>query len=211
MNNAFGDSGRAEFEKAAAAGGITILGTEKFEVNDTIMTSQITNIKKLNPDAVIAWAIPPSASSFTTSYRALGLTQPLIHSHGIGNKTFIDLAGKDADGVVFPVGKLLAAEGLPDDDPQKQVLVQYATDFEARFGPRNTFGGHAWDAINIVLDALEKAGPDRAKIRDEIEKTQNFVGISGIFNMSAEDHNGLGLDSMIMVEIKDGQWVPVID
>jgi len=208
MNNAFGDSGKVEFEKAAAKEGIEILVAEKFEQNDTIMTSQLTNIKKADPQAVLAWAIPPSASSFTTSFQQLGLTMPLIHSHGIGNKTFIDLAGEAAEGVVFPAGKLLVAEGLPDDDPQKQVLVEYATDFEAKFGPRNTFGGHAWDALQIVLNAVEKAGPDRAKIRDEIEKTTDFVGISGVFNMSPEDHNGLSLDSMVMVEISEGSWIP---
>ncbi len=209
MNNAFGDSGKVEFEKAAAREGIEIVATEKFEQNDTIMTSQLTNIKKANPQAVLAWAIPPSASSFTTNYKQMGLTMPLIHSHGIGNKTFIELAGDAADGVVFPAGKLLVAEGLPNDDPQKQVLVEYATEFEAKYGPRNTFGGHAWDALQIVLSAVEKAGPDRAKIRDEIERTTNFVGISGVFNMSPEDHNGLGLDSMVMVKISGDQWEPV--
>ncbi len=207
MNNAYGDSGRAEFEKIAAAEGIEIVAKEKFETTDTIMTSQLTNIKKANPQAVIAWAIPPSASSFTSNYRDLGLAMPLIHSHGIGNKKFIELAGDAANGVVFPVGKLLVAEDLPDTDPQKSVLIEYATDFEAKFGPRNTFGGHAWDALNIVMEALKKAGADRAKIRDEIENIQGFVGISGVFNMSPTDHNGLALDSMVMVEIKDGKWV----
>ncbi len=208
MNNAFGDSGRAQFEKAAAQEGITILVKEKFEATDTIMTSQLTNIKKAAPQAVVAWAIPPSASSFTANFRQLGLTMPLIHSHGIGNKKFIELAGDAANGVVFPVGKLLVAEGLPDTDPQKAVLVDYATKFEAnKFGTRNTFGGHAYDAIQIVIDAVKKAGPDKAKIRDEIEKTQNFTGISGVFNMSPTDHNGLSLDSMVMVEIVNGKWV----
>lgn len=207
MNNAYGDSGLKEFEKVAAKGGITILGKEKFAPEDTDMTPQLTNIKKLNPQAVICWAIPPSASSFTANYSQLGLTMPLIHSHGIGNKKFIELAGNAANGVIFPVGKLLVAEGLPDTDPQKAVLTDYAAKFEAQFGPRNTFGGHAWDALKIVLAALEKAGPDRAKIRDEIEKTQNFTGISGVFNMSPTEHNGLTLDSMVMVEISDGKWV----
>lgn len=206
MNNAFGDSGRAQFEIAAAKAGITILGKEKFEATDTMITSQLTNIKKLNPQAVLCWAIPPSASIFTKNYRDLELTMPLIHSHGIGNKKFIELAGDTANGVIFPVGKLLVAETLPDTDPQKVVLVDYAKNFEAKFGARNTFGGHAWDAIKIVVAAIEKAGPDRTKIRDEIEKTQNFNGISGVFNMSPTDHNGLTLDSMVMVEIKDGKW-----
>ncbi|WP_418792121.1 ABC transporter substrate-binding protein [Phosphitispora sp. TUW77] len=209
MNNAYGDSGKVEFEKVAAQEGIQIVAQEKFEANDTIMTSQLTNIKKADPQAVICWAIPPSASSFTTGFEQMGLTMPLIHSHGIGNQTFIKLAGESADGVIFPAGKLLVAENLPDNDPQKQVLVEYAGEYEEKFGPRNTFGGHAWDALQIVLSALEKAGPDKAKIRDKIEKTTDFTGISGVFNMSTEDHNGLDLDSMVMVKISGDKWEPV--
>lgn len=207
VNSKYGDGGRAVFEKAAAEAGITILGQEKFGEKDIDMTAQITNIKRLNPQAVICWAIPPAASIFTKNYSELNVTSPLIHSHGIGNQKFIELAGDTANGVVFPIGKLLVAENLPDTDPQKSVLVDYATKFEAKYGARNTFGGHAWDALKIVLAAIEKAGPDRTKIRDEIEKTQNFTGISGIFNMSSDDHNGLALDSMVMVQIDQGKWV----
>jgi len=207
VNSKYGDGGRAVFEKAAAEAGITILGQEKFGEKDVDMTPQITNIKRLNPQAVICWAIPPAASIFTKNYSELNVTSPLIHSHGIGNQKFIELAGDTANGVVFPIGKLLVAENLPDTDPQKSVLVDYATKFEAKYGARNTFGGHAWDALKIVLAAIEKAGPDRTKIRDEIEKTQNFTGISGIFNMSSDDHNGLALDSMVMVQIDQGKWV----
>ncbi len=207
MNNAYGDSGQQEFTKAAEKAGITILAKEKFGPDDTDMTPQLTKIKKLKPQAVICWAIPPSASIFTKNYRELGLAMPLIHSHGIGNQTFITLAGDAANGVIFPVGKLLVAENLAATDPQKSVLVDYATKFEAKYKARNTFGGHAWDALKIVLAALEKAGPDKAKIRDEIEKTTNFTGISGVFNMSPTDHNGLTLDSMVFVKIENGKWV----
>jgi branched-chain amino acid transport system substrate-binding protein len=210
VNNKFGDGGLTSFEAAAAKEGITIVAKEKFGDKDTDMTPQITNIKKANPQAVLCWAVPPAASIFTKNYSDLGLKMPLLQSHGIGNKKFIELAGNAANGVLFPIGKLLPAETLLDSDPQKAVLIDYATKFEAKYGPklgaRTTFGGHAWDAIKIVLAALEKAGPDRAKLRDEIEKTQNFVGISGIFNMSPTDHNGLTLDSIVMVEIIDGKW-----
>ncbi|HWI54317.1 MAG TPA: ABC transporter substrate-binding protein, partial [Desulfobacteria bacterium] len=151
VNSKFGDGGRAVFEAAAANAGITILGMEKFGEKDVDMTPQITNIKKLNPQAVISWAIPPAASIFTKNYRELDVAAPLIESHGIGNKKFIELAGDTADGVIFPIGKLLVAEGLPDTDPQKAVLVDYATKFEAKYGARNTFGGHAWDSLKIVM------------------------------------------------------------
>ena len=47
---------------------------------------------------------------------------------------------------------------------------------------------------------------DKAKVRDSIESTSNFVGVDGIFNMSPEDHMGLGLDSFKMLEISGGDW-----
>lgn len=206
MNNTYGDSGLKEFTKVAEQEGITIVAKEKFEAGDKDMTAQLTRVKGTDAQGVVVWAIPPSASIVTANYRQLGIKLPLIHSHGIGNKKFIELAGNAANGVVFPIGKLVVAEDLPDSDPQKAVLVKYAQDFEAKYGPRSTFGGHAWDAIQIVLKSIEKAGDDKAKIRDEIENTQGFAGISGTFDMSATDHNGLTKDDLIMVEIVDGKW-----
>jgi branched-chain amino acid transport system substrate-binding protein len=58
----------------------------------------------------------------------------------------------------------------------------------------------------LVTNALKKVGPDRAKIRSEIEGTKGFVGITGVFNMSKTDHNGLDEDAFAMVVIKDGDW-----
>lgn len=209
-NNAYGDSGRIEFEKAAAENGITIIAKEKFEQNDTSMTSQLTNIKKAAPEAVICWSIPPAASVFTDNYRQMGITVPLLHSSGIANKTFLDLAGPAAEGVVFPVGRLLVAEQLPDSDPQKTTLVEYAKAFEAKYGEgsRSTFGGHAWDAVKIVAQALTKVGPDPAKLRDEIEKS-SLTGVSSVFNFTPEDHGGITKDALILVEVKDGKWSPM--
>lgn len=206
-NNAYGDSGRAEFKNAAAKAGISIITEQKFEQGDTMMTAQITNIKKANPDAVVCWAIPPAASIFTKNYRELGLTQPLLQSSGVGNQTYIDLAEGKAEGTIFPVGRLLVAEQLPDSDPQKAITLKYAQEFEAKYGAgsRSTFGGHAWDALQIVAQALAKVGPDPVKIRDEIEKT-SFTGVTAVFNFSPQDHSGLTKDCVVMVEVKDGKW-----
>lgn len=211
VSNAFGDSGKVEFEKAAPKGGLTIVAKETFAATDTDMTAQLTRVKGANPDAIVVWAIPPAAAIVSKNAAQLGIKQPVFQSHGIGNKTFIDLAGSAANGVVFPVGKLLVADELPDTDVQKKVLQQYAKDYTAKFGAAtlSTFGGHAWDGFWIVVKAIEKAGPDRAKIRDAIENnTKEFAGITGVFNFSPTDHNGLDKRAVTMVEIKDGKWVP---
>ncbi|MGD0264490.1 MAG: ABC transporter substrate-binding protein [Candidatus Methylomirabilota bacterium] len=201
VDNAFGDSGRAEFEKVAKKVGLSIVMNERFGDKDVDMTTQLTKVKGSDAQALVVWAIPPAI--------------PVFHSHGVANKRFIELAGPAADGVRFPAGKLLTAEGLPDSDKQKKTLVAYAKAFEAKYGPRSTFGGHGWDAIWLAYRAAEAAAartnPDdlqnfRAAIRDELEKIKDFIGISGVFSMSSEDHNGLDKRAVAIYEIVNGQW-----
>jgi branched-chain amino acid transport system substrate-binding protein len=206
VDYAFGQLGWLEFEKAAQKAGLTIAANEKFGQKDVDMTAQLTRVKAASPQAVIVWSIPPSASIATKNYSDLGLRAPLFQSHGVGNKKYIELAGSAANGVTFPAGKLLVAEQLPDNDVQRPVLLAYARDFEARYGPRNTFGGHAWDAIQLALRALERAGNNRAGVRAALEGTRNFVGITGVFDFSPADHNGLDRRAVTMIQIVDGQW-----
>jgi branched-chain amino acid transport system substrate-binding protein len=206
VDYAFGQLGWLAFEKAAQAAGLTIVANEKFAQKDVDMTAQLTRIKATAPQAVVVWSIPPSASIVTRNYGDLGLTVPHFQSHGVGNKRYIELAGPAANGVTFPAGKLLVAEQLDDADAQKPVLLGYAKEFEAKYGPRNTFGGHAWDAVKLVVRALETAGPNRARVRAAIESTRNFVGITGVFDFSPTDHNGLDRRAVVMVRIADGQW-----
>ena len=206
VDYAFGQLGWIEFEKAAQKAGLQIAANEKFGQKDVDMTAQLTRVKAANPSAVIVWSIPPSASIATKNYADLGIKAPLLQSHGVGNRMYIQLAGAAANGVVFPAGKLLVAEHLSDNDVQKAVLLAYAKDFEAKYGPRNTFGGHAWDAVKLVVGAMEKAGTDRAKVRAAIETTRNFVGITGVFDFSPTDHNGLNVDAFEMLTVKKGKF-----
>jgi len=207
MNNAYGDNGKKAITAATKDSGVTIVAEEKFDAGDKDMTPQLTRVKASGAQAVIVWAIPPSASILTKNYKDLGLSIPLIHSHGVGNQNFIDLAQGAADGVILPIGKLTVAEQIAGSDPQKKVLEDYIADYSKRYNKQpNSFGGYAWDALSLLVNAIEKAGPDRAAIRDALEKTQGLTGISGVFNMSAQDHNGLKEDSAVLVTIENGKW-----
>ena len=72
--------------------------------------------------------------------------------------------------------------------------------------PLSSFGGYAWDAVHLVANALKAVGPDKAKIRTYLENTKNFVGQHGVFNFSADDHNGLTKAAFEMVVVKNGDW-----
>lgn len=209
-SNAFGQSGAEQLKKQLTAAGIKIVDEEKFGTKDTSMTAQLTKIKSAKPSAVICWGTNPGPAVVAKNAKSLGLTMPLIMSHGIANKKFIELAGAAAEGVVFPAGALLVTGELADSNTQKSVLKQYGDDFQAfAQKPGNTFGGHAYDALQVVIDALKAGATDAAGIRDAVEKTTQHVGIGGTFNFSPTDHNGLNKDAFVLVAIKGGNWTMV--
>ncbi|RST72964.1 ABC transporter substrate-binding protein [Siminovitchia acidinfaciens] len=205
--NSYGTSGHEEFEKLKGDYGIESVIEEEFEATVNDAKSMLTRVKKANPEAIIVWGTAQESAVVTKNIREIGLDVPIIESHGIGTKEFIELAGDAANGVIFPAGKLLVVDELDDSDQQKEELKKFKTSYENKFDKAaSTFGGHAYDGIYILLNALEEAGADKDKLREALESTKGFVGISGVFNMEADDHNGLKSDSLTMIEIKDGEW-----
>lgn len=208
-SNTFGSTGRDALLAALPKVSITISADDKYNTADTDMTAQLTKIKGTDAQAVICWGTNPGPAIIAKNMKQLGIALPLINSHGIANLSFITLAGDAANGVIFPAGKLLVADQLADSDPQKAVLLQYKKDFEAKYGAgnANTFGGHAYDALTMVVKALGSAGADKAKIRDYIETNiKNFAGTGGVFTMSPTDHNGLAKGAFVMIKIVDQKW-----
>jgi branched-chain amino acid transport system substrate-binding protein len=171
------------------------------------MESQLTKIRGANAQALICWGTPPGPAIVAKNMKQLSMKIPLICSHGVANATFLSIAGDAANGVVLPAGRLIVVDQIPASDPQKEVLEDYAKRYQAAFGKSaDTFGGHAWDAIQLVARALRQVGPDRGKIRTTLEQTKSFVGTGGIFNFSKTDHNGLSKRAFVLVEVKDGKW-----
>lgn len=207
VSNGFGDSGRVQLQNLAADYGLTIVAAERYGGKDTDMSVQLTKIKGTDAEAIISWGTNPGPAVVAKNRKQLGITIPLYNSHGVASKKFIELAGDAAEGTFLPAGKLLVVDQLAADDPQRKLLSEYKTSYESKFGGSvNTFGGHAFDAFKIAVMALENADKNGTTVRDEIEKITGFVGTGGIFNFSADDHNGLTKDGFVMVEISGGDW-----
>jgi branched-chain amino acid transport system substrate-binding protein len=207
----FGKDGAGWLEKLAPDYGLTIVAKESFGPQDTDMTAQLTKIKNAAPDAIICWTIGPAGAIVSKNKMQLGIDIPLFQCHGLPDPKYIELAGAAAEGDRMPSTKLMAVDELPDNDPQKPVIQEFIKlykekGYDKQF-PINTHSGYAWDAIMIVAQAMQKAGTDPEKLRDAIEQTKGYVGVSGVYNLTPEDHNGLDVDSMIIVEVKDGKFV----
>lgn len=206
----FDQSGRAQSLELAPQYGITMVADESYGAKDTDMTAQLTKIRSTDAQAILNFGFGSGPAIVTKNVRQLGITLPLYQSHGVASKKYIELAGDAAEGVRLPAAALLIADQLPDSDPQKAVLLSYKNKFEAAHGDVSTFGGHAYDGLFMALEAIDRANStDKAKVRDEIEKTKGFIGTGGIFNMSPDDHLGLGIDAFKMLEIKNGDWTIV--
>jgi len=204
----FGDQGRQQLNKLAPEFGITIIVDETYGPEDTDMTAQLTKIKASEAEAVVNWSIVAGQVIVAKNMRQLGMEIPLFQSHGFGNVKYAQTAGEAGEGIIFPCGRLLAVDTLLVGHPQKEVLTRYKEEYEAKYNEDvSTFGGHAWDALYLVIEALEEVGPDREKIRDYIENRKGFVGTGGVFNFSPEDHSGLDKYAFEMLTVKDGKFV----
>lgn len=208
----FGKSMRAQCLDVAGDYGIEVLADETYGQGDADMTPQLTKIKNTEGvQAVLNPGFGQGPAVVTRNYAQLGMTQPLYQSHGVASQSFIDLAGDAAEGVRMPAPSLLVADSLSPDDPQHGVVTRYKADYEAMTGePVSTFGGYAYDAFEMLKMAIETAGSsDPSAIRDALEATRGYVGVTGEFNMSPEDHMGLDLSAFRMVEVQNGVFVLV--
>jgi branched-chain amino acid transport system substrate-binding protein len=206
-NTGFGKAGKEQIEKLAPEHGMTIVVSEVYDKAANDLTAEVTKLKAANVQALLNWSIEPAQSIVIKNARQIGLQIPIFQSHGFGNIQYVTAAGQAAEGVIFPAGRLLVVDALPKNHPQKAVLAKYRKEYEARFKEDvSTFGGHAYDALMILVKAIEKAGPDREKVRTEIETMKGFVGTGGVFNFTPQDHNGLAMDSFEMLTVKNGAF-----
>jgi branched-chain amino acid transport system substrate-binding protein len=186
---------------------------EAFGPKDTDMTAQLTNAKNAGPQAIVVWTIGPAGSIVSKNKAQLGIDLPLFQCHGLPDPKYIELAGKASEGDRMPATKLMVVDALSDTDPQKPVIKEFVRLYTDEYGfdkqfPINTHSGYAWDAIMIVAERHE-AGRHRGRqtCSAAIERTTGYVGISGVYNLTPEDHNGLDVDSMVIVQVKDGKFV----
>jgi branched-chain amino acid transport system substrate-binding protein len=209
VSDSFGSSGREQLKLLAAKKGFTIVADEVYSPKDTDMTAQLTKIRGIKPDAVICWGTNPGPAVITRNVKQLGIRIPLYMSHGVASKKYIELAGADAaEGVMLPAGKLAVYDKLKKNDPQLKALKEYDQSYKNAYGiEASTFGGYAYDAFHLIIEAVKMSGETSEQIRSGVEKQHKLVGVSGVFAMSDKDHNGLDLSAFEMVRISKGDWV----
>jgi branched-chain amino acid transport system substrate-binding protein len=165
---------------------------------------------------VVVGAIPPGASLVTIALRDAMPDFPIIHGHGVCTEDFITTAGDAAEGMEMPCSPVIIADDVAADDPQKDVFTEFNEAYTKHTGePVSTFGGHGWDSLKWVIEALETLPAEltlqeqRAAVRDYIETNiKNWPGTAGMFNITPDDHYGLTEESFTWFRTESGAFVP---
>jgi branched-chain amino acid transport system substrate-binding protein len=214
--DAYGDGWYKEFSKIAEMRKLKIVGNERFQRNDTSVTGQILKIMATKPDAVLVAGAGTPAALPQKTLREKGYKGLIYQTHGVANNDFLRVGGKDVEGAFLPLGPMVIANQLPNDNPVKKSAMEYVNKYEAVHGKGSisSFGGHAWDAGvllgNAIPTALKKAKPGtvefRRALRDAMENTKNLPAAHGIFNMTPNDHQGYDQRARVMATIENNTW-----
>ncbi len=207
-NTGFGKAGKEQIEKLAPEYSIQIVSNEVYDKAATDLTAEVTKVKASGAQAFLNWSIEPAQSIVIKNARQIGFKGPIFQSHGFGNIKYAEAAGPAAEGVIFPAGRLLVADVLTKSSLQKMVLMEYKKKYETKFKEdASTFGGHAYDAMMVLVKAIDKARSTNPEaVRNAMENLKGLVGTGGVFNFSPEDHNGLSIDSFEMLTVKNGKF-----
>lgn len=207
----FGKAGRTETLKLAEAMGMKLAEDQVYGEKDADMTPQLTKIKSSPAQAILVFGTGQAPAIIARNYQQLAMKQAMYTTHGQASREFIRIAGKAAEGIRMPSPALLVAQQLPANDPQRAVSTAYASGYEEKFKTDvSTFGGYAHDALTMLVDAFKRAGgTDKEKVRNALESTNGFVGVSGVYKMSPADHMGLDISAFRMVEIQGGAFKEV--
>ncbi|HKU00648.1 MAG TPA: ABC transporter substrate-binding protein [Paraburkholderia sp.] len=216
FTDAYGDSWYKEFGLAAAKHNLKVVANERYNRTDSSVTGQVLKLMSANPDAVLIAGSGTPAALPATTLKDRGYKGKIYQTHGVANNDFLRVCGKDCEGEILPAGPILVADQLPDSNPVKKSSLAYKEAYEKVYGAGSvaTFGGHAWDAGQMLQRAipvaLKSAQPGteafRAALRDALENVKELPLSHGIMNTTPTDHNGLDDRARVIVEIVNGKW-----
>jgi branched-chain amino acid transport system substrate-binding protein len=199
-NNRYGRVGIKEYTDAAVRVGHPVVIEERFLDGDTDFTAQLERIKKTSPDAILMWGNAKESGLILQQIRKMGLKQPVYASDRIVNPEFLKIAGPLAEGIVT------TCQYDPTSDNPK--LKAFQANYLKRFGQEpDVFAAHAYDGMNIIMEAVRKAGLNRVLIRDLLTDFKTFQGYQGVTGKIILDSSWNDISDIFMAEVKNGKFV----
>jgi ABC-type branched-chain amino acid transport systems, periplasmic component len=203
IQNDWGQSAAKNFADGFTSKGGEITSIEYFNPGTRDFRSIITKIARQKPDAVYLSLFYEDGAAFLQQRAQLGLKGKIFGASSLDEKKLIDLAGKTAESL-----KLSTSFDINSTAPE---VKQYVTKYRSLYNSEPTqFSGQAYDATNILLNAIVKAGgadATREKVRDALAETKDFPGVTGKTTFDPVTREPA--KSLTRLQVKNGQFVPV--
>ncbi|WP_263833140.1 ABC transporter substrate-binding protein [Sulfurospirillum oryzae] len=189
------------FTDAFVANGGKVIKELKVNSGDKDFKAVVSQIKALNPDFVFMPLYHAEGALITRQAKQVGLNKPFLSGESVANPTFIELGGDSVEGHMF-------TDYFDYTVPPTQKSKEFLAAYEKKTGKKeiNSFSTLGADAYNLFVDAINRcANPeDSVCINDEIKKTTNFEGVSGLISI---DKNGNATRSAVIKVISGGKAV----
>jgi ABC-type branched-subunit amino acid transport system substrate-binding protein len=198
-NNRYGRVGLKIFSESAVRVGHPVIIEERFLDGEKDFSVQLGRIKEKSPDAILIWGNARESGLILKQLREMGLKQPVYGSDRMVNPLFLEIAGSQAEGIVT------TCQYNPESD--NPAYKAFKINYSKRFGQEpDVFAAHAYDGMNILVEAIRKAGLNRVLIRDlltDLKTFQNYQGITGtiIFDGTWND-----IGQIFMAEVSGGRF-----
>jgi branched-chain amino acid transport system substrate-binding protein len=215
FNDPYGENWYKVFSALAEKAGIKVVASERYTRTDQSVTGQTLKLLAAKPDAVLIAAVGgpavlPQATLFDQGYKGR-----IYQTHAVATEDFIKLGREKVEGTILAAGPMLVIDEISDANPTKKVAQAYIAAYEKQFGSKPaTFGANTWDG-GLLLEraipvALKKGKPGteafRSALRDALEAEREVIGCQGVFNMSANNHNGMDERARVLVTVRDGKF-----
>ena len=207
----YGQLGREDMTAALDKRGVKPVVVEKFNVKDVDMTPQLLRAKNAGAEVILTYAVGPELAQIANGMAKLNWKVPMIGSHTLSMPNFIETAGANAEGALFPQTFVpgATAKGTAFIENYKKT---YKVERIAGLG----WAAPGYDTVYLLAAAIKQAGStDGPKIREALENLKEPVdGVLMRYSkpFSKDDHE-LFKDSSkaLMATIRKGEVVRAAD
>lgn len=203
-SDAYGTEAFAAMTEAVKSMSLPIVVSMKIDYGATDTTAEWTKVLAAKPDAILLWGSGSVMSVTLRNARQLGSTLPIIAAQGVAAAAIIKGAGAAAEGMYAIT--LTAPDKVPPAQEELAKLYKKKNGDDYQLTIYDTIG---WDAVHIYAQAIHNAGGRKDKMLEGMEQIHNYAGAAGTYTYGSGNHDGLGVDSVWIVQVKDGRMFGV--
>ena len=149
----YGQGFAEEFRKKIGAAA-EIVAFEGIIKGEKDYSPVVTKVKAANPDLVFFGGIYTEGGLLVRQFKAVGGTAPFIGGDGIMSEELIKIGGPSVDGTYATFGP---------DTKESPTAKGFNESYRKKYGEPGVYSVYAYDAANILLQAIQKAGTTDGK------------------------------------------------